>query len=126
MQLKLDSDTYLKSLSYFIFIFICITAEKCLPTGLLDISECYYGFPIALSYPHFLETDPNVADSVDGMSPNRSRHETYFYVQPVSHMVLELVFNLLYLKKKEIYSIGWITCFGNGFELLLLLFIDDE
>lgn len=99
MQLKLVSIKYLNSLSHFIFIFICITAEKCLPTGLLDISECYYGFPIALSYPHFLETDPKLFDAVDGMSPNRSKHETYFYVQPVSHMVFELVFYFALFKK---------------------------
>lgn len=68
----------------FTFSFNYFTAEKCLPTGLLDISECYYGFPIALSYPHFLDTDSNVADSIVGMSPNRSKHESYFYIQPVS------------------------------------------
>lgn len=43
----------------------------------------YYGFPIALSYPHFLDTDESVGQHVVGMKPNRSQHETYFYVQPV-------------------------------------------
>lgn len=58
--------------------------DHCLPSGLLDISPCYYGFPIALSYPHFLNTDERVGEHVLGMAPNRSQHETYFYVQPVN------------------------------------------
>lgn len=59
-----------------------------MPSGLLDISECYYGFPIALSYPHFLDTNESVAQQVEGMKPNRSAHETYFYIQPVSASAL--------------------------------------
>lgn len=61
-----------------------------MPAGLLDISECYYGFPIALSYPHFLDTDAKVGEHVVGLKPNRSKHETFFYVQPVSHANVNL------------------------------------
>lgn len=67
---------------------------RCLPAGLLDISECYYGFPIALSYPHFLDTDQKVVDQIEGLRPNRSDHETYFMIQPVSthkHVVVVVV-----------------------------------
>lgn len=70
--------------SFSIFFFCLRKIGECLPAGLLDISECYYGFPIALSYPHFLDTDEKVASQIEGLTPNRSRHETYFYVQPVS------------------------------------------
>lgn len=69
---------------YFSLIYFCHNTGYCLPAGLLDISPCYYGFPIALSYPHFLDTDERVGEHVLGMKPNRSQHETYFYVQPVS------------------------------------------
>lgn len=59
------------------------------------MSDCYYGFPIALSYPHFLDCDESLADSVIGCQPNRTEHETYFMIQPVS----EFIEILLYPKK---------------------------
>lgn len=57
--------------------------EKCLPPGLLDVNECYYGFPIGLSYPHFLDADPSLGEMVDGLIPDRRKHESYAVVQPV-------------------------------------------
>lgn len=65
-------------------MFLLIYAGRCLPYGLLDVSDCYYGFPIALSYPHFLDCDESLAANIIGTQPNRSQHETYFMIQPVS------------------------------------------
>lgn len=62
----------------------CPNQGRCLPAGLLDVSDCYYGFPIALSYPHFLNSDPKLLEDVEGSSPNATAHETYFMIQPVS------------------------------------------
>ncbi len=70
-----------------IYLFFIATG-KCLPYGLLDVSDCYYGFPIALSYPHFLDCDESLADNIIGTKPNRSEHETYFMIQPVSKIKL--------------------------------------
>lgn len=67
---------------YYIYI------GKCLLAGLLDISDCYYGFPIALSYPHFLDSDKQLVTTVDGSRPNRSEHESYFMIQPVSNIFI--------------------------------------
>lgn len=55
-----------------------------MPRGLIDVHDCYYGFPIALSYPHFLDADPKLVEAVDGSFPNRSEHESFFMIQPVS------------------------------------------
>lgn len=55
-----------------------------MPVGMLDVSECYYGFPIALSYPHFLDADPEVQTYVDGNEPNYEKHHSYFMLQEVS------------------------------------------
>lgn len=57
---------------------------NCLQYGLLDVTDCYYGFPIALSYPHFLHSDPTLLNSVDGSEPDAEKHESYFVVQPVN------------------------------------------
>ena len=57
---------------------------KCMRRGLIDVTSCYYGFPIALSYPHFMDADPSLLEEVDGSQPNRSQHESYFLINPVS------------------------------------------
>lgn len=60
----------------------CKKEETCPPAGLLDAHGCYYGFPIAISYPHFYG-NPELGENVEGLKPNKQRHETYFVIQPV-------------------------------------------
>lgn len=50
---------------------------------------CIYvctGFPIALSYPHFMEGDPELVESAEGINPDPKIHTTHFYVNPVSNL----------------------------------------
>lgn len=61
-----------------------IIPGNCLPRGLIDVTDCYYGFPIALSYPHFLDADEKVQNMTEGTHPNRTKHETYFMINRVS------------------------------------------
>ncbi|XP_048003958.1 scavenger receptor class B member 1-like isoform X1 [Leguminivora glycinivorella] len=63
---------------------------NCLPEGLIDVTECYYGFPIALSYPHFYKGDDVLFDKVEGLSPNKELHETRFWIQPESGLPLDV------------------------------------
>lgn len=65
----------------------CFCKEgNCMPPGLLDVHDCYYGFPIATSFPHFLDADPSVREHVEGSRPDPKKHRSYFTVQPVSFM----------------------------------------
>ncbi|KAJ9589476.1 hypothetical protein L9F63_017337 [Diploptera punctata] len=64
----------------------------CLPKGLIDVHECYYGFPIAVSYPHFYEADQSLVDAVEGSNPDKERHESYFYIEPKSGLPLDVSF----------------------------------
>ncbi|KAF5286498.1 hypothetical protein FQR65_LT12581 [Abscondita terminalis] len=64
--------------------------NECLPAGLLDVHGCYYGFPIATSYPHFLEADPSVREHVDGSNPDPAKHKSYFIIEPKSGLPLEV------------------------------------
>ncbi|KRT82644.1 hypothetical protein AMK59_3893 [Oryctes borbonicus] len=80
----LDNGKYLEKNKCF-----CKT-NKCMPPGLLDVHECYYGFPIALSYPHFLDADQSLAEMVDGLKPDRRKHESYMVLQPESGLPLDL------------------------------------
>lgn len=58
--------------------------------GLSDVTDCYYGFPIALSYPHFLDADPVLLENVTGSTPNRTEHESFFDINPVSSVDISL------------------------------------
>ncbi|XP_039751840.1 scavenger receptor class B member 1-like isoform X2 [Pararge aegeria] len=63
---------------------------KCLPEGLIDVTDCYYGFPIALSYPHFYKGDDILFEKVEGLTPNKEQHETRFWVQPDAGLPLDV------------------------------------
>lgn len=63
---------------------------KCLPEGLIDVADCYYGFPIALSYPHFYKGDDVLFSKVEGLTPKQEEHETSFWIQPESGLPLEV------------------------------------
>lgn len=69
---------------YLICIFCSSHSGYCQPRGLSDVTDCYYGFPISLSYPHFLDSDPKLLEAVHGLKPNRSKHESHFMINPVS------------------------------------------
>lgn len=71
----------------------CFCREgRCLPPGLIDVTDCYYGFPIALSYPHFYKADPSLLKAVNGLEPQQEKHESYFYIQPQSGLPTDLAF----------------------------------
>ncbi|XP_017774425.1 PREDICTED: lysosome membrane protein 2-like [Nicrophorus vespilloides] len=88
--------------------------NKCLRSGLLDVRECYYGFPIALSYPHFLDSDQSIIDEVDGYVPDRQKHETYFVIQPKSGLPLDLAVRFqINMALGKIGSIAHVSRFDN-------------
>nr|QRG28739.1 scavenger receptor class B member 1 [Antheraea pernyi] len=60
----------------------------CLPDGLIDVTDCYYGFPIALSYPHFYQGEDILFGKVEGLAPKKEDHETSFWVQTESGLPL--------------------------------------
>lgn len=41
--------------------------------------------PVYLSFPHFLDADPSLNESVDGLNPDREKHQSYFKIQPVRY-----------------------------------------
>ncbi|XP_026330445.1 scavenger receptor class B member 1-like [Hyposmocoma kahamanoa] len=62
--------------------YACKCSKNCLPNGFVDVSNCYYGFPIALSKPHFMDTDPAAMDSFEGMHPDPEKHGTIAELEP--------------------------------------------
>lgn len=63
---------------------------KCLPSGLLNVSRCQQNAPVVLSQPHFYQADPKVIQSVNGVHPNKAKHETILDVEPTTGLVLNV------------------------------------
>ncbi|XP_076753934.1 scavenger receptor class B member 1 isoform X2 [Xylocopa sonorina] len=62
----------------------------CLKPGFIDVTDCYYGFPITLSYPHFYKADPSFLKAVEGLNPRADLHESFAYIQPKSGLPVKL------------------------------------
>ncbi|XP_041968148.1 lysosome membrane protein 2-like [Aricia agestis] len=62
--------------------YACPCTKNCLPDGFIDISGCYYGFPIALSKPHFQDVDPAQKAKFEGMTPDLTKSLADFYFEP--------------------------------------------
>ncbi|XP_058820857.1 scavenger receptor class B member 1 isoform X2 [Topomyia yanbarensis] len=96
---------------------------QCLPRGLIDVTECYYGFPIALSYPHFLDADPQLLGKLEGLAPNASLHSSFFMINATMKQLPTSLRNrfLFYLYYLRVFDriVYYLLFVGGG---LLLLF----
>ncbi|KAJ8688588.1 hypothetical protein QAD02_024383 [Eretmocerus hayati] len=88
--------------------------DHCLPYGLIDVTDCYYGFPIALSYPHFYQTDPKMLEAVEGLNPVKDIHESYFYINPRSGLPVDIAFRFqINMALQDISAISNVDGFSN-------------
>ncbi|XP_024936691.1 scavenger receptor class B member 1 isoform X2 [Cephus cinctus] len=86
----------------------------CQKPGLIDVTDCYYGFPIALSYPHFYKSDPSLLDAVEGLTPRADDHESYFFIQPESGLPVDLAFRFqINIAPQDIGYINGLENFQN-------------
>lgn len=51
-------------------------------SGVWDMSQCKYGAPVLLSYPHFLYAHESYRENVAGMRPDPSRHQFSMLIEP--------------------------------------------
>ncbi|XP_053679997.1 scavenger receptor class B member 1 [Anopheles nili] len=56
--------------------------NQCLPKGLGDLSPCWYNIPVAVSLPHFYKGDPSLSQAIDGLSPDKAKHDAVIIMQP--------------------------------------------
>ncbi|XP_043065296.1 protein peste [Drosophila ficusphila] len=70
----------------------CYCQENCqeVRSGLLNISSCWYGAPVFASHPHFYQADPYYLEQVEGLKPDKDRHEMVIMLEPRTGMVLEI------------------------------------
>ncbi|ERL95040.1 scavenger receptor class B member 1 isoform X1 [Dendroctonus ponderosae] len=67
----------------------CFAGTPALPNGVADISSCYWGFPMAVSFPHFLFADASASAAIEGLSPNEEDHGSFVLIEPVTGVPLE-------------------------------------
>ncbi|CAG9787490.1 unnamed protein product [Diatraea saccharalis] len=70
--------------------YACKCNNNCLPDGFVDISNCYYGFPITLSKPHFMDADPQQRSYYEGMHPDPEKHSSILDIEPTMGVPLAL------------------------------------
>lgn len=71
----------------------CTSAiEKCpdLPSGFLNVSDCKFGAPAFISYPHFYLADPVYLNKIDGMNPQKEDHEFTLAIEPTTGIPLDV------------------------------------
>lgn len=89
----------------------CYKEKSCYRPGLGNIAPCSHSkkvsensifflifflfedFPIAVSLPHFYKGDPSLLNEVEGLKPDKEKHETFMVYQPVSKSHLMFIFD---------------------------------
>ncbi|KAM7439967.1 the CD36 [Porites harrisoni] len=82
-ELYLSGDVYEANKGF------CVPSNRCLPTGLLNISRCQpQNPPVIISPPHFYQGDKSLVEAVNGLDPQKSLHETFVDVEPITGTVM--------------------------------------
>ncbi|KAI3487331.1 hypothetical protein L1887_48779 [Cichorium endivia] len=82
--------------------------QMCKFDGLLDISGCREA-PIIISAPHFLYGSPELLKYFEGVHPNRSKHESYIDIDPVTGIAMKGRKRL----QINVYAREWTNQFGH-------------
>ncbi|XP_034474104.1 scavenger receptor class B member 1 [Drosophila innubila] len=86
----------------------------CQPVGLIDVTDCYYGFPISLSFPHFMNGDVGLVENVTGMEPDPAKHSTAFVIQPESGLPLSLSVKVqINMHFKDLHNYQQVSMFSH-------------
>lgn len=62
----------------------CYCGGDCVPSGLFNVSACRFGTPAFMSFPHFYNADPFYHNQVQGMKPDKEKHQFSISFEPVS------------------------------------------
>lgn len=65
----------------------CYCSGDCVPSGLFNVSSCRFGTPVFMSFPHFYKADPFYHNQVEGMKPDKDKHQFSISFEPVSFYV---------------------------------------
>lgn len=61
-----------------------------LKSGVYNVSDCRFGAPAFISYPHFYLADPSFADAIDGLNASQEKHEFSISLEPNTGIPVEV------------------------------------
>lgn len=61
-----------------------------LKPGVYNVSDCRFGAPAFISYPHFYLADPSYAEAVDGLNATQEKHEFSIALEPNTGIPVEV------------------------------------
>lgn len=61
-----------------------------LKSGVYNVSDCRFGAPAFISYPHFYLGDPSYVDAFDGLNPSQEKHEFSMALEPNTGIPVEV------------------------------------
>ncbi|KAL5279645.1 hypothetical protein ACFFRR_003939 [Megaselia abdita] len=92
----------------------CFCGDQCVPSGVMNISSCRFGTPVFMSYPHFYGADEFYVNQVEGLDPQKSKHEFYMTLEPNTGVPLEVAARLqVNMLVEEFPNIGWVFTFAK-------------
>ncbi|KAL1376210.1 hypothetical protein pipiens_017029, partial [Culex pipiens pipiens] len=68
----------------------CFSAGEIVPSGVLNISSCRFGTPVFMSFPHFYGADEYYLNQVEGLNPDKSKHQLYMTMEPTMGIPLDV------------------------------------
>lgn len=78
----------------------CFASDESMPSGVMNISTCNYNYPMFMSFPHFYGADESYLEAVEGLAPEKEKHQAFFTLEPVrfayeaSEMIMKCLFIL--------------------------------
>ncbi|XP_044316195.1 protein peste [Drosophila rhopaloa] len=55
---------------------------KCMPSGVINIGPCAFNASVYMSFPHFYMADPSFLEAIEGLQPDREKHEFFMTLEP--------------------------------------------
>ncbi|XP_078037579.1 protein croquemort isoform X2 [Augochlora pura] len=68
----------------------CYYQGDSIPSGALNISLCKWGAPAFISLPHFYLADPSYRENIDGMNPQKDKHQLSISLEPKTGVPLKV------------------------------------
>ncbi|KAL0266955.1 UNVERIFIED_CONTAM: hypothetical protein PYX00_009357 [Menopon gallinae] len=97
----------------------CFCGEECAPTGARDASRCRVA-PLLFSFPHFYLADDSYRKSISGMNPNKTEHEFFIELDPVTGIPTNI--KAQFQVNTLIEPISWLSMFKDLPKLYIPMF----
>uniref|UniRef100_A0A1I8PUG8 Protein croquemort n=1 Tax=Stomoxys calcitrans TaxID=35570 RepID=A0A1I8PUG8_STOCA len=68
---------------------LCVNG-KCEASGVFSIAPCKYNSSIYMSYPHFYLADPIYLQAIEGLKPEKEKHEFFMTLEPTSGVPMDV------------------------------------